>query len=136
MVVDSISVESWSSKSSSDSDSSPDEDGDGDGDGDSFCVAGLGILIGSSVSTPIGANGLDLPSLPSGIRVILESFRLIKATSEKIASFNLMFLTFKSKDRKSPPTKEFSVPAGTFGTEGLIEETRVSVSGPLFTKKT
>ena len=61
-------------------------------------------------SLPSGANGFILPSLPSGISTILESCKLINAGSEKIVSFNFIFVTFRSKFRKSLVIEElFSV---------------------------
>ena len=59
----------------------------------------------STLSVPSGANGLGRPSFPSGISMILESRKLLNALSEKIASSNFIFLTFKSKERKSLATR-------------------------------
>jgi hypothetical protein len=65
-------------------------------------VTGIGVIL----STPSGANGFGLPSVPSGISVILESCRLINALSEKTASSSFIFLTLKSKVKKSLATEE------------------------------
>jgi hypothetical protein len=56
----------------------------------------------------MGAKGFGLPSvsLAVGISKMLESCKLRKAESEKIESFSLMFLTFKSTERKSLPISE------------------------------
>ena len=87
------------------------------------------------MSKPIGANGLGLPSVPSGISSILESRRERKAGSEKIESSKLILLTFKRMARKSWVIKEFWLFMSPFGnTELLEEEIRESSSG-LFLKK-
>jgi hypothetical protein len=56
------------------------------------------------VSDPIGAKGFGLPSVPSGVRVMLESIKEVNAGSANIASFSLIFLTFKRSDKNSLPT--------------------------------
>ena len=59
------------------------------------------ITCASMLSVPIGANGFGRPSFPGGISIILESRKLLYALSEKIVSSNLIFLTLKSRAKKS-----------------------------------
>ncbi len=55
-----------------------------------------------AVSLPSGANGFGLPSVPSGVRVMLcVPSKLVKATSERIVSSSFIFLTERSKVKKS-----------------------------------
>jgi len=58
------------------------------------------------LSLPRGAKGFGRPSVPSGIRVMLESRKLANATPEKIESSSFIFLTERSRVRKSLVTKE------------------------------
>lgn len=73
-----------------------------------FKVLFMGAVI---LSLPNWANGFNLPSVPSGVSTILESRKLLKTGSDKIASFNFIFLTFNNSVRKFLGTKEF--PLGT-----------------------
>ena len=99
---------------------------------------GVGLFAGNEIlSVPRGANGFGLPSFPSGVSVMLESRKLSNALSVKIASSNLMFLTLKSRVRKSWGIEGFASLATTadaLGFEG--EEIKVAVSGSFFIKKT
>ena len=63
-------------------------------------VAGGAGGIGGALSTPIGANGLFLPSLPSGVSVMLESCKELKTLPLKIVSSSCMFLTERSRLKK------------------------------------
>jgi hypothetical protein len=80
----------------------------------------LGVV--SMSSKPIAANGFTLPSFPSGISIILESCKLTNTLSEKIALFNFIFLTFKSRFRKSAVGVALVSPWTAFGTTGAPEE--------------
>lgn len=70
--------------------------------GSAVVVESTGVVVGAGkLSLPNLAKGFGLPSLPSGTRTMLESLRFKKAESDSRASFNFIFLTFKSKERKS-----------------------------------
>ncbi len=90
-----------------------------------FVLAG-----GATLSAPNGAKGFGLPSVPSGIRVMLESCKLVKAILEKIESSNFIFLTLNSKERKSLAIKESGVPVSLLtlvvGLGVLAEETKLA----------
>jgi len=96
------------------------------------------------LSLPNWANGFGLPSVPSGISVMLESRKLLKAGSEKIESSNVIFLTLDNKARKSSLTVA-EISFGIFAVAGEPsifgravpdgEETRLGSSGEGFIKK-
>jgi hypothetical protein len=98
---------------------------------------------GEDVSpTPIGANGLGLPCVPSGVSIILESCKELKAGSEKIESFSVILLTFKSSVRKSCVMAEFAsvvlFPVASVAEELVVSDVDVSdgCEGAGFKKKT
>jgi hypothetical protein len=74
-------------------------------------------------SVPNWAKGFDLPSVPSAVSTILESCKLLNASSEKIASSNFIFLTFNNRLRKSFATRV------SFGVFVFIPEVFISGSG-------
>jgi len=69
-------------------------------------VAGAAGAVIGETSEPSGANGFALPSVPSGVRMMLESCKLLKAGSEKIESSSFMVLTLNKRLRKSPVAEE------------------------------
>ena len=77
------------------------------------------------LSTPNGANGLGLPSLPSGINTILESCRELKAGSFNIESFNLIVWTFNKELRNS----SFTVCSPVTGFTAVVSEEEVNPAG-------
>lgn len=80
---------------------------------------------------------MGLPSFPSGVRMILESCKEPNAPSEKIASFNFIFLTLKSKERKSLAIEEFLSAGTVLGAIGFDgEEIKVVILGDALIKKT
>lgn len=69
-------------------------------------VAGgvVGVIVGvTTTSEPRGANGFGLPSVPLLISSILESCKVLKAESEKIASSSFIVFTFRRTVRNSLP---------------------------------
>jgi len=88
----------------------------------------------------VGANGFDLPSSPVEVSKILESFKLLKASSEKIASFNLMLLTLSNTERKSLVIEESRLELSFSDNPPLDddtkEDTRFPSSGGFLIKKT
>ncbi|MDO8659290.1 MAG: hypothetical protein Q7K54_01690 [Candidatus Parcubacteria bacterium] len=98
-------------------------------------IAGMAGMADTTLSTPSGANGFGLPSVPSGISKILESCKFINALSDKMASSNFIFLTLRSKFKKSLATEDPSPEAVLDETEIGIEETRVSVLVDVLMKK-
>ena len=100
-------------------------------------VAGVGVVgAGAETSVPIGANGFGLPSLPSAVRVILESRNVSKATSAKIESSNLILFILKSTFRNSLDSTDPWLKAPKEESVELDEvETNASCSGPFLIKK-
>ena len=88
-------------------------------------------MIGVAIfSLPSGANGFGRPSVPSGVRVMPESCRELKALSEKMASFNFIFLTFKRRVKNPSVIEESPFPViapEEVSVEGK-EETKIAVS--------
>ena len=76
-----------------------------------------------------GANGLGLPSVPSGSRRMLESDKEENAGLEKTESSNFIFLTLSKRDRNSPLT------TGVLGTAAGAETKFSSCFSPLMKKK-
>lgn len=108
-------------------------------------VGGTGVVGAGGVakaSLPNCAKGFGRPSLPSGIKGTLESCKLLKATSEKTASFSFIFLTFNKSAKKSLATTEVGLSASPvapvlskLGSEALEVETKFSSFGDDLMKK-
>ncbi|MCX6751285.1 MAG: hypothetical protein NT161_00755 [Candidatus Nomurabacteria bacterium] len=94
-----------------------------------------------TASEPTGAKGFILPSSPEGVSKILESCKLIKAVSEKMASFNFILLTLNNIERRFLAIKEFwsvvfvSVDVAVFVVVGVEEETKFCCAGDGLIKK-
>lgn len=105
-------------------------------------VAGVFSELIGKASLPNWAKGFGLPSFPSGVSTILESRRLLKATSDKTELSNFILLTLNSKLRKSSavievapraPATEPPLPGSDEGAGD--EETRLACSPDDLTKK-
>ena len=93
-----------------------------------------------TASLPNWAKGFGLPSLPSGVSVILESRKLLNATSDKIELSSFILLTLNSNERKSSAVIEVTpsvlgVEPSALGEVAGADETRLACSPDDFIKK-
>ena len=94
-------------------------------------VGTVGAAGIEALPAPKAANGFGLPSLPSGVSIMLESRKELKALSEKIASSSLIFFTERSSLKKSPATEGFSPSSCVTSPDGVEEIIPVDSSGLL-----